>query len=134
MTVRKRRVQGSRVVVEHDQEMVAGEDSTRSGAALRPVEQGSVKVAAAACNLKADWNLLAMDRGVPYPCPGNGALGNGGGGEQEKTGEELHEMARFFYEGTMKIFSEDRRVSGCDAPLCGPAGSGDNNRRCAAKA
>jgi radical SAM superfamily enzyme len=76
--------------------MIAGENGARGRAALRPIEQSRVKVATASCDLKADWNLLAVDRGVSCPPPRNGTLGDGGCGEQEKTGKELHEMARFF--------------------------------------
>src|SRR5882757_4109593 len=96
MTVRKRRVQRSCVIVERQQKVIAGEDSTRSRTALRPVEQCGVKVVAVACDLKADWYLLPVDSGVTLPCPGNGTLGEGGRGEQEKTGEELHGRSRFF--------------------------------------
>jgi hypothetical protein len=55
-----------------------------------------MEIAAVASDLEADWNLLAVDRGVAHPTPGDGTLGNGGCGEQEKTGEELHGRARFF--------------------------------------
>jgi len=83
MAVLERRVQRSRVVVEGEQEMVAGEDSARSRAALGPIEQRSMKIAAAAGDLEADWNLLAVNGGIPLPCAGDGSLGDSRRCEQE---------------------------------------------------
>jgi hypothetical protein len=91
MAVLERRVQRPCVIVEHQQQMITGKDDTRGGAALRSVEQGGVKIIAAASDLEMHWDLLAMNRGVTCPGTGNRILGDGRGNEQEKTSEELHE-------------------------------------------